>query len=257
MEDTPLKIGKYEFRSRLILGTGRYASLELMKKCHEAAGVEIVTVALRRVPLGQGGPSLLDYIDTNKIKIMPNTSGAYSAREALRLAELALALGMDFLKIEVLGDIHTLLPDPVETYEAVRLIRQKYDQSRLHLLVYTNDDPVLALKLRDAGADAIMPAGSPIGSGRGIANEANLIIMREQLGEAVPLIVDAGLGCASDASRAMELGADGVLLNSAVALAKDPMSMAIAMKHAVIAGRLSYLAGRIPKKLYGTASSPL
>lgn len=257
MQDKPLKIGKYEFTSRLILGTGRYPSLEIMRQCHEVAEVEIVTVALRRVPLATKSISILDYIDTKKIKIMPNTSGAYTAREAFRLVEIAFSLGMDFIKIEVLGDIHTLLPDPVETYEAVKLIRSKYSSEKLSLLVYTSDDPVMALKLLDLGVDAIMPAGSPIGSGRGIANEANILMIRELVGEKIPVIIDAGIGCASDAVRAMELGADGVLLNSAVALAKDPVAMALAMKHAVVSGRLSYLAGRIPKKLYGTASSPL
>ncbi len=252
-----LTIGPYQFTSRLILGTGRYASLELMRECHQAAGTELVTVALRRVPLKSNTPSILDYIDTTKIQLMPNTSGAYTGREALRLADLAVAMGMNFLKIEVMGELKTLLPDPVETLEAVRLIRDKYDRQKLLLLVYTSDDPVLALKLLEAGADAIMPAGSPIGSGRGLANPANLKMILELVDGRVPVIVDAGIGCASDAAIAMETGADAVLLNTAVALAQNPLAMARAMKLAVEAGRLSYLAGRMPKKLYATASSPL
>lgn len=256
--DQKLTIGQYQFNSRLILGTGRYASLELMRACHQAAETELVTVALRRVPLkGDTTASILDYIDTTKITLMPNTSGAYTGREALRLADLAVAMDMTFLKIEVMGELKTLLPDPVETLEAVKLIRDKYDRQKLLLLVYTNDDPVLALKLLEAGADAIMPAGSPIGSGRGLANPANLRMILELVNGRVPVIVDAGIGCASDAAIAMETGADAVLLNTAVALAENPLAMARAMKLAVEAGRLSYLAGRMPKKLYATASSPL
>lgn len=256
--EQPFQIGSHQFSSRLILGTGRYPTLELMRQCHEAAETQLVTVALRRVNVqADQSNSILDYIDSGKITLMPNTSGAYSAKEALRLADIAVAMGMYFLKIEVMGELKTLLPDPVETLHSVQMIREKYDRDKLLLLVYTSDDPVLALKLLDAGADAIMPAGSPIGSGRGLANPANLKIILELINNRVPIIVDAGIGCASDAAIAMELGADAVLLNTAVAQASDPVKMAVAMKYAVIAGRMSHLAGRMPQKLYATASSPL
>lgn len=250
-------LGDLKLQSRLILGTGRYRSLQEMRICHENAETEMVTVALRRIPVeADGQPGLIDFIDTRKITLLANTSGAYTGKEALRLASLALELEMKFLKIEVMGEQKTLLPDPVETLNAVKMIRSELG-NRLFLMVYTSDDPVMALKLKESGADAIMPAGSPIGSGRGIANPENILMIRELLGKETRMIIDAGIGSPSDAAIAMELGADAVLLNTAVAAADNAPQMASAMKHGVIAGRMAYLAGRIPRKRFATASSPL
>jgi thiazole synthase len=259
-------LGNLRLESRLIVGTGRYASLEEMRRCHEAAGTQMVTVALRRYEGGAHSgarpgtiaeQSLLDFIDLSRITLLPNTSGSAFAADALRQARIAAAMGNTHLKVEVTGDIQTLLPDPVETLRSVEAIKAHADTRHLYLMVYTTDDPVMARRLADAGADCIMPAASPIGSGRGIANEANLTILLTMMRGRVPVIVDAGIGTASHAARAMELGADAVLLNTAIAKAKNPVLMAAAMRDAVKAGRAAYLAGAIPPKLYATASSPI
>jgi len=231
-----------------------------MQRCHEACGTQMVTVALRRIdPSANAGSSksILDHIDTNTITLLPNTSGAASASETLRLARIAAAMGNTHLKIEVTGDLQTLLPDPIETLRSVEAIKAHAETKQLYLMVYTSDDPVMARRLADAGAECIMPAASPIGSGRGIANEANLMILLEMMRGRVPVIVDAGIGLPSHAAQAMEIGADAVLLNTAIAKAKDPVLMAAAMRDAVKAGRAGHLAGSIPAKLYATASSPL
>ena len=250
LEDKKLKIGKYEFNSRLFVGTGKYPSMEVMAEALEASGAEVVTVAVRRVKITES-ESLLDYIDTKKYKILPNTAGCYSADEAIRVARLAREAGMsDMVKLEVLGDEKTLLPDPVETLKATTvLVKEGFT-----VLVYTSDDPIIAKKLEDAGATCVMPAGAPIGSGQGILNKNNIRIILESA--KVPIIVDAGVGTASDVTIAMELGCDGVLLNTGIALAKDQVRMASAMKLACESGRLAFLAGRIPKRLYAKASSP-
>jgi len=250
MEDSKLKLGKYEFSSRLIVGTGKYSSMDIMVKALEASGTECVTVAVRRAKLDTG-ESILDYIDPKKYTILPNTAGCYTAEEAIRTARLARETGIsDMIKLEVLGDELTLLPDPVETLKAAeQLVKEGFT-----VLVYTSDDPIVAKKLEDVGVTSVMPAGSPIGSGQGILNKNNIRIILEKL--SVPVIVDAGVGTASDVTVAMELGVDGVLLNTGIAGAKDPVKMAKAMRHAVEAGRLAYLAGRIPKRLYAKASSP-
>ena len=252
MSEDVLQIGEYAFRSRLFVGTGKYADLEGMKDALKASGTEVVTVAVRRVALeGRPNETLYDYIDKDRYTILPNTAGCYSADEAIRTARMAREAGIsDMVKLEVLGDKRTLLPDPVETLEATRvLVKEGFT-----VLVYTSDDPIVAMRLQDAGAASVMPAGAPIGSGQGILNPNNIRIIMESA--KVPIIVDAGVGTASDVSFAMELGADGVLLNTGIALAKDPVSMATAMRHAAIAGRLAYLAGRIPRRLYANASSP-
>jgi thiazole synthase len=252
-EDCLIIAGR-RFRSRLILGTGKYPSYEVMVKALEASGAEMVTVAVRRVNLtDQSKESLLDYIDTSKYHILPNTAGCYSAQEAIRTAMLARqVLDNNWIKLEVIGDERTLFPDNEGLLEATRaLVREGFI-----VLPYLNDDLIVARKLIDAGAAAVMPLAAPIGSGLGIQNYTNLRILREQITE-VPLIVDAGVGTASDATIAMEMGVDGVLMNTAVACARDPVAMARAMKLGVEAGRLAYLAGRIPKKLYASASSPL
>jgi thiazole synthase len=253
MPDT-LKIADREFRSRLIVGTGKYRSFQEMKRCHEASGAEMVTVAVRRVNLtDRSKESLLDYIDRTKLFILPNTAACYTADDAMRTARLAREVGLShWIKLEVIGDEKTLFPDNAGLLEATRVLVKE----GFVVLPYTNDDVVNARKLIDAGAAAIMPLAAPIGSGMGVQNPANLQIMREMITE-VPLIVDAGVGTASDASVAMELGADGVLMNTAIAAADDSVKMARAMKLAVEAGRLAYEAGRMPKKLYASASSPL
>jgi len=247
-----LKIGKHEFTSRLIVGTGKYETFPLMAQALEASGAQVVTVAVRRVNLtDRSKESLLDYIDRKRYTILPNTAGCYTAEDAVRAARLAREVGLsDLIKLEVLGDEKTLLPDPVETLKATEtLVKEGFT-----VLTYTSDDPVMAKKLENAGATSVMPAGAPIGSGQGILNRSNILIILETL--KVPVIVDAGVGTASDVTIAMELGCDGVLLNTGIAGAKDPVKMAGAMKLAVEAGRLAYLAGRIPKKLYAKASSP-
>ena len=250
IEDKKLKIGRYEFTSRLFVGTGKYPSMEVMAAALEVSGTEVVTVAVRRVKIDET-TSLLDYIDTKKYKILPNTAGCYSADDAIRTVHLAREAGMsDMVKLEVLGNEKTLLPDPIETLKATQILVKE----GFTVLVYTSDDPIIAKKLEDAGAASVMPAGAPIGSGQGILNKNNIRIILESA--KVPIIVDAGVGTASDVTIAMELGCDGVLLNTGVALAKDPVRMAKAMKLACESGRLAFLSGRIPKRLYAKASSP-
>jgi thiazole synthase len=249
--DTFVLAGR-SFSSRLILGTGKYPSHEIMQAAHVAAATEMVTVAVRRVDVTRQSASLLDFVDTAAIALLPNTAGCYTAADAVRTAHLGREAGLsNWVKLEVIGDEATLFPDTAALVEATReLVKDGFV-----VLPYTNDDPIVCRKLEDAGAAAVMPAGAPIGSGLGIQNTTNLRMIREQA--RVPVIVDAGVGTASDAAIAMELGADAVLLNTAVAGARDPVAMASAMRHAVIAGRLAYLAGRIPRRLYATASSPL
>jgi thiazole synthase len=249
-----LSIAGREFRSRLIVGTGKYRSFTEMQRCHEATGADMVTVAVRRVNLtDRTKESLLDFIDRSKIFILPNTAGCYSADEAVRTAMLAREVGLsNWIKLEVIGDEKTLFPDNAGLLEATRILVKE----GFVVMPYTNDDVVNARKLIDAGAAAVMPLAAPIGSGLGVQNPANLRIMREMITE-VPMIVDAGVGTASDAAVAMELGADGVLMNTAIAAAEDAGKMARAMKLAVEAGRLAYEAGRMPRKLYASASSPL
>src|SRR5438270_7450127 len=262
--DKPLVIGKFTFQSRLITGTGKYAGYDLMRDCLEASGCEVTTVAVRRERLiDKQGRNILDYLDLKRYTILPNTAGCFSAEDALRSARLGRELlsnlgnpGADWVKLECLGDPRTLLPDPVDTLKATeQLVKEGFQ-----VLVYTSDDPILARRLKAAGAASVMPAGSPIGSGQGILNANNLRIILEYLKDGdpdYPVIVAAGVGGASDVAVAMELGCDGVLLNTAVAHAKDPLRMAWAMRHACAAGRLSFLAGRIPRKLYAQASSHL
>ena len=247
-----LNIAGRAFNSRLIIGTGKYRSYEQMRAAHAASGAELVTVAVRRVPLDRSSESFLDHLDA-ALQILPNTAGCYSAEDAVRTARLAReALETDLVKLEVIGDQTTLFPDNEQTLEAARILVKE----GFVVLPYFNDDLIMAKKLMDAGCAAIMPLAAPIGSGLGVQNPANLRIMREQLPD-VTIIVDAGVGTASDAAIAMELGADGVLMNTAIAEAEDPAKMAQAMKLAIQAGRLAYLAGRMPKRLYASASSPL
>jgi len=253
-----LKIKDFDIANRLFVGTGKYASYELMQKALDASGCQVVTVAVRRVNLtDKSKESLLDYIDRKRYTLLPNTAGCFNAEDALRYARLGReALGLDWVKLEVLSDPETLLPEPVQTLEALKVLKGE----GFTVLCYTSDDPVMAVRLKQAGADAVMPAGSPIGSGQGVLNPWNIRIILEQLKEGdadYPVIVDAGVGTASDVTIAMELGADGVLLNTGVAGAKDPLTMARAMRLAVEAGLLARQAGRIPRKLYATASSPL
>jgi thiazole synthase len=247
-----LVIAGRQFRSRLIVGTGKYKSGPETARALEASGAEMVTVAVRRVNLDRSKESLLDFIDPKKYFLLPNTAGCYTAEEAVRTARLAREVGLsDWIKVEVIGDQATLYPDVQATIEATRtLVKEGFT-----VLPYTSDDIVVAKRLVDAGAAAVMPLGAPIGSGLGIQNRANIRILREMI--SAPLVVDAGVGTASDATIAMELGADAVLMNTGIAGAQDPVLMAEAMKHAVAAGRAAYLAGRMPKKLYATASSPL
>lgn len=249
----PLIIAGRQFRSRLIVGTGKYKSGQETARAIEGSGAEIVTVAVRRINLDRNKESLLDFIDPQKYFLLPNTAGCYTTDEAVRTARLGREVGLsDWVKVEVIGDQKTLYPDVQATIEATRILVKE----GFTVLPYTSDDPVVTAKLIDAGASAIMPLGAPIGSGMGIQNTANIQILRELI-IGVPLIVDAGVGTASDAAIAMELGADAVLMNSGIAHAQDPVLMAEAMKHAVIAGRAAYVAGRMEKKLYATASSPL
>ncbi|MAE65350.1 MAG: thiazole synthase [Phycisphaeraceae bacterium] len=265
--DTPLIVGGRTLDSRLIVGTGKYEDYETMAQALDASGASAITVAVRRERLVDSeGRSLLDFIDTDRYVILPNTAGCFSAEDAVRVARLGRELldqidnpGRDWVKLEVLADRKTLLPDPPGTLEACReLVRDGF-----RVLCYTSDDPVMAVRIRDAGAASVMPAGSPIGSGQGVLNPNNIRIILELLKDPAgggdpdyPVIVDAGVGTASDVTVAMELGADGVLLNTGIAHAKQPVSMAHAMRHALAAGRLAYLSGRIGKKLYATASSP-
>jgi thiazole synthase len=252
--DTPLRIAGREFHSRLLVGTGKYRSFQEMARCHAASGAEVVTVAVRRVNLNdKTKESMLDYIDRTRLFVLPNTAGCYTAEEAVRTARLGREVGLsNWVKLEVIGDERTLFPDNAGLVEATRILAKE----GFVVLPYTNDDLVNARRLIDAGAAAVMPLGAPIGSGLGIQNRTNLRILREMITD-VPLIVDAGVGTASDAAVAMEMGFDGVLMNTAIAAAEDSEKMAEAMKLAVEAGRLAYLAGRMPKRLYATASSPL
>jgi thiazole synthase len=254
MENDVLRIAGKEFHSRLIIGTGKYKNFQEMARAHEASGAEMVTVAVRRVNLtDKSKESMLDYIDRKKFFILPNTAGCYTGEEAIRTARLAREVGLsNWIKLEVIGDEKTLFPDNFELVKATEtLVKEGFV-----VLPYTNDDLISARRLIDAGAAAVMPLGAPIGSGLGIQNPANIRILREMI-TSVPLIVDAGVGTASDATVAMELGADAVLMNTGIAGAQDPILMAQAMKHAVLAGRQAYLAGRMAKKLYASASSPL
>lgn len=258
-----LRIGGREFASRLIVGTGKYKTYDLMQQALDASGAQVVTVAVRRERLvNERGESLLNFLDLSRYTILPNTAGCFKSEDAVRVARLGRELlsqlgnpGAGWVKLEVLGDKKTLLPDPVGTLEATRQLVADGFQ----VLAYTSDDPISAIRIKEAGATSVMPAGSPIGSGQGVLNRNNIVLCLELLKQGdpdYPVIVDAGVGSASDVSTAMELGADGVLLNTAVAHARDPVLMAHAMRHATLAGRQSYLAGRIPKKLYASASSP-
>jgi thiazole synthase len=258
-----LRLGNHTFESRLIVGTGKYSTFEMMQACLAASAAEVVTVAVRRERLIDAqGRSILDYIDLSKFTILPNTAGCFTADDAVRVARLGREIltnldnpGADWVKLEVLGDKKTLLPDPVATLEATRQLVADGFQ----VLCYTTDDPITARRLKEAGATSVMPAGSPIGSGQGILNPNNIRICLEYLKENdpdYPVIVDAGVGTASDVAIAMELGCDGVLLNTGIASARDALAMAHAMRLACQAGHLAYKAGRIPKKLYATASSP-
>ena len=263
-QDKPLVIGKFSFRSRLITGTGKYAGYDLMRDCLEASGCEVTTVAVRRERLvDKEGRSILDFLDLKRYTILPNTAGCFSAEDAVRHARLARELlanlgnpGADWVKLECLGDTRTLLPDPIDTLKATEtLVKDGFT-----VLVYSSDDPILARRLKAAGAASVMPAGSPIGSGQGVLNPNNIRIILEYLKDGdpeYPVIVDAGVGTASDVTVAMELGCDGVLLNTGIAHARDPLRMAWAMRYACDAGRLAYLSGRIPRKLYAQASSPM
>ncbi len=248
-----LNIAGREFRSRLIVGTGKYETFEIMRRALDASGADMVTVAVRRVNLSdKSKESLLDYIDRDRFMLLPNTAGCYSAADAIRYARLGREAGLsEFVKLEVIGDERTLFPDNEALLEATRVLVPE----GFVVLPYTNDDPIMCKKLEDAGAAAVMPLGAPIGSGLGIQNANNLRIILESM--KVPVIVDAGVGTASDAALAMELGIDGVLMNTGIAGARDPIAMARSMKLAVEAGRLAFQSGRIPKKLYATASSPL
>ncbi|MBX5483248.1 MAG: thiazole synthase [Myxococcaceae bacterium] len=253
VQDKPFTIAGHTFSSRLIVGTGKYASFDLMKRCHEASGTEMVTVAVRRLDLSaKGEASLLHWIDAQRIKLLPNTAGCHTAEDAIRTCRLAEELGMSkWVKLEVLGDDKTLYPDVEETVKAARvLVKEGFT-----VLPYTSDDVIVAKKLEDAGCAAVMPLAAPIGSGLGIRNPHNIRLILETV--KVPVIVDAGVGTASDAAIAMELGCDGILMNTAIAGAQDPVRMAVAMKKAVEAGRDAYLAGRIPRRAYASASSPL
>lgn len=267
MTTETFKIGSFDFSSRLFVGTGKYESFEQMSAALDASGAEVVTVAVRRDCLDDSGgtraDSILDHIDLERFTILPNTAGCFNAKDAVRAARLGRELlegqgnkGFNWVKLEVLGDRKTLLPDPIGTLEAT----EKLLDLGFEVLVYTNDDPILAHRLKAAGAVSVMPAGAPIGTGLGILNRNNIRLCLESLKDGdpdYPVIVDAGVGTASDVAVAMELGADGVLLNTGIAGAADPVRMARAMAHAISAGRLAYQAGRIPKKPYATASSPM
>lgn len=265
--DRPLMVGSHSLTSRLIVGTGKYSDYSTMQQALDVSGAQVITVAVRRERLVDAqGQSILDFIDTNRYTILPNTAGCFSADDAVRVARLGREIleqmdnpGKNWVKLEVLGDKKTLLPDPVGTLDAcVELVKDGFQ-----VLCYTSDDPVMAQRIRDAGATSVMPAGSPIGSGQGVLNPNNIRLVLELLKDPAnggspdyPVIVDAGVGTASDVTVAMELGADGVLLNTGIAHAQNPIGMAHAMRHAIEAGRLAYGSGRIAKKLYATASSP-
>ncbi|MCH8828988.1 MAG: thiazole synthase [Planctomycetes bacterium] len=261
--ETALTLGTHSLQSRLIVGTGKYATYELMRDCLTESGTDVVTVAVRRERLVDSeGRNILDFLDLNRYTILPNTAGCFSAEDAVRVArlgrEILLGLensGADWVKLEVLGDKKTLLPDPMATLEAT----EKLVGEGFQVLCYSSDDPIAARRLKEAGATSVMPAGSPIGSGQGVLNPNNIVLCLESLKENdpdYPVIIDAGVGTASDVAFAMELGCDGVLLNTGIAGARDPLTMAAAMKLACIAGKNAYNAGRIPRKRYATASSP-
>ncbi len=263
MQDKPLVLGKHVLQSRLIVGTGKYPTYELMQQCLEASGSEVITVAVRRERLvDAAGRNILDFIDLSKYTILPNTAGCFTSEDAVRVARLGREIleglenpGADWVKLEVLGDKKTLLPDPIATLQAT----EQLVADGFQVLVYATDDPITARRLKSAGATSVMPAGSPIGSGQGVLNPNNIRICLEYLKEndpEYPVIIDAGVGTASDVAFGMELGCDGVLLNTGIAGAADARRMAYAMKLACIAGRQAFLSGRIPKKLYATASSP-
>lgn len=247
-----LKIGPYEFASRLLLGTGKFPNFDIQKQAVDLSETQILTFAVRRMNIFEASqPNFLEMLDVKNYTLLPNTAGASTAEEAVRIARLAKASGLcDMIKVEVIGDQKTLLPDPIETLKASEILLEE----GFIVLPYTSDDVLLAKRLQDLGVHAVMPGASPIGSGQGIVNPLNLSFIIEQA--TVPVIVDAGIGTASDAAIAMEMGADGVLLNTAVSGAKDPVKMALSMKMAIEAGRLAYEAGRIPRKRYATASSP-
>ncbi len=247
-----LKIGSFELKSRLIVGTGKYASFQEMTEALEASGTEMVTVAVRRINLDRTKESLLDFVDPKKYILLPNTAGCYTKEDAVRIARLGRAAGLsNLVKLEVIGDEKTLLPDTLALLEATKeLVKDGFI-----VMPYTNDDPIMAKRLEDAGAACVMPLAAPIGSGQGVMNRLNIELLIEKI--SVPVIVDAGVGTASDAAIAMELGADGVLMNTAIAGAKEPVKMAEAMKLAVRAGRLAFQAGRIEKKRHANASSPV
>ena len=249
-----LKVGKYDFNSRLIVGSGKYPDFQTTRDATLASGAEMITVAIRRVNItNPNEENLIDYFKGTNVKMLPNSAGCVTAEEAITTFRLTReATGIDLIKLEVIGDTtKTLYPDVLETIKACEVLSKE----GFTIMAYTSDDPIMAKRLEDAGAHAIMPLAAPIGSGLGIQNPYNIVFVREAVN--LPIIVDAGIGCASDAAYAMELGADGVLTNTAIAQAQNPMIMAEAMKHAVRAGRMSYLAGRIPKKPYATASSPV
>ncbi len=262
----PYRVGSFEFSSRLFIGTGKYETFGIMRDALEASGCQVVTVAVRRDVLGTDGQaksgSILDHLDLERYTVLPNTAGCFNVKDAVRSARLSRDLleglgnpGAKWVKLEVLADKKTLLPDPVGTLEATRILVEE----GFEVLVYTTDDPILAAQIKRAGATSVMPAGAPIGSGLGILNPNNIRLCLEYLKEDdpdYPVIVDAGVGTASDVAQAMEIGADGVLLNTGVAGAKDPVQMAAAMAHGCLAGRLAFLSGRIPRKRYATASSP-
>jgi thiazole synthase len=252
-QDSPFKLAGKTFKSRLIVGTGKYKDFAETRSAVEESGAEIVTVAVRRVNItDRGKENLLDYLDPGRYQILPNTAGCYTAEEAIRICRLAREVGVgDMVKLEVIGDEKTLFPDVPATIEAARVLVKE----GFKVLPYITDDPVTCLRLQEVGCVAVMPLAAPIGSGLGIRNPYNLAIIVEQA--KVPVIVDAGVGTASDAAEAMELGCDGVLMNTAIAGAKDPLAMARAMKLGIEAGRIAYLSGRIEKKLYATASSPI
>ena len=251
--DGTLRLGRYELTSRLIVGTGKYPSPEVMRAAHEASGAQMVTVAIRRINLDDaGGRTLLDYVDRDRYTILPNTAGCYTANDAVLTAQLARELlQTDLIKLEVIGDAQTLHPDARETLAAAeRLVKEGFI-----VLPYVGDDPIACKQLEELGCAAVMPLAAPIGSGLGVCNPYSIAIIKERAN--VPVIVDAGVGTASDATFAMELGVDALLMNTGIACAKDPVRMAAAMKHAVIAGREAFLAGRIEKRLYANASSPM
>jgi thiazole synthase len=255
LQDTDLKVGAHTYTSRLLVGTGKYSDFEQTQKAIEASGAEIVTVALRRTNIGQepGQPSLLDFVSPQQYTILPNTAGCFNAEDAIRVCQLSRELldGHALVKLEVLADPETLFPDVIATLKAAEiLVKDDFE-----VMVYTNDDPVIAKQLESIGCVAIMPLASPIGSGLGIRNPYNIVTIIENAD--VPVIVDAGVGTASDAAIAMELGCDGVLMNTAIAEASHPVTMATAMNHAIKAGRLAYLAGRMPKRRFASASSPV